>query len=399
MSLVDLELQHSSGVYRKRDRVLVRGQGAHVWDERGRRYIDCAAGIAVASVGHTHPRLVEAIARQAQTLMTCHETFPNDQRARFLERLAAVTPASINRFFLCNSGTEAVEAAIKFARLSTRRPGIVACARAFHGRTLGALSATHNPKYREPFQPLVPGFTHVRFNDVSQLRSAVCSDTAAVIVEIVQGEGGVHVATPEFLHAAREACDERNALVIVDEVQTGFGRTGRWFACEHARLEPDLLCLGKAIAGGVPMGAVGIGPRVGALTPGCHGSTFGGSPLACAAGRATLEIIAEERLVERSARLGDHLRRRLESIPSRLIRGVRSMGLMVGVELRMRAAAVVTALLDRGVLALTAGSTVLRLVPPLVIEESDLDQVVDALASVLEEKQRATEVVSVPSPQ
>lgn len=385
MDIFERENQFTSGVYGKRDVALVRGEGALVWDVNGRAYIDCVAGISVANVGHSHPAVAAAVAAQAGTLITCSEIFYNDRRAQVLERLAQVTPDGIARFFLCNSGTEAIEGCIKFARLSTGRPGIIATMRGFHGRTLGSLSATHKKQYRTPFMPLVPGFSHVPFGNLTRMRQAITADTAAVLLEIVQGEGGVRPGEAAYFQAIRQLCDERGALLIVDEVQTGFGRTGEWFACDHAAIVPDLLAMGKAIAGGVPMGAIGIGPRVKGLGPGMHGSTFGGNPLACAAALATLQVIEDEDLVARAAENGRYLITRLQAIDSPLIRDVRGLGLMVGVELRARAMPLVEALMARGVLTLTAGSTVLRLLPPLVISRAQLDAVVTAVADALRE--------------
>lgn len=378
-----MERAHTSGVYGKRDLVITRGRGARLWDDRGREYIDCTAGIGVANVGHCCPAVAAAVARQAQQLLTCHEMFYNDRRAALLAKLASVLPDGLERLFLCNSGAEAVEGAIKFARLSTGRGGVVAAMQGFHGRTLGALSATHKPRYRRPFGPLVPDFSHVPFGDFSRLEAAVTGETAAVLVEIVQGEGGVRVGSADYFQAVRRLCDEQGALLIVDEVQTGFGRTGRWFACEHMGVTPDLMALGKGIAGGVPMGAAAIGPRVTGLAPGLHGSTFGGNPLACAAALATLQVMEEEGLVARAAELGPSLIGRLQAIRSPLIRQVRGLGLMVGVELKVRAMPLIRALTERGVLALTAGPTVLRLLPPLVISRDELDVVVGAIEDAL----------------
>lgn len=385
MDTITLENEFTSGVYGKREIAIARGRGATVWDGDGRAYIDCAAGTAVANVGHCHPAVVDAITWQAQRLITCQEMFYNDERARFMGRLAAILPGDLNRVFLCNSGAEAVEAALKFARLSTGRTEVAAMMRGFHGRSFGALSATHKPEYREPFQPLVPGFCHVPFGNVARLDTAVTGQTAAVILEIVQGEGGVRLADPAFFQAARRLCDERGTLLIVDEVQTGYGRTGALFACEQVGITPDLICLGKAMAGGLPMGAVGIGGRVQNLAPGVHGSTFGGNPLACAAANAVLDVMEQEGLHGRAAELGLYLRERLQAIPSPFIREVRGLGLLVGVELKIRAMEVVRGLMECGVLALTAGSTVLRLTPPLVITKEEIDQVIDAIAGVLAE--------------
>ena len=363
----------------------MRGAGATVWDENGRSLIDCVAGIGVANVGHCHPTVANAIAQQAQTLITAPEMVYNDQRAQLLTRLANSLPGDLNRLFLCNSGTEAVEGAIKFARLSTGRTEVIATMRGFHGRSLGSLSATFNKKYRQPFMPLVPGFGHVPYGNIAKMEAAITENTAAIILEIVQGEGGVRVGDPEYLQAVRQLCSERGVLLIVDEVQTGYGRTGTMFACEYAGIEPDLICLGKAIAGGVPMGAIGISDKVQNIKPGVHGSTFGGNALACAAALAVLDVYEEEQLAARSKELGAYFQERLQEINSPLIREVRGLGLMIGVELKIRAMGVVRGLMDRGVLSLTAGPTVLRLLPPLVISKEEIDTVVDAITAVLVE--------------
>jgi acetylornithine/LysW-gamma-L-lysine aminotransferase len=383
--IIDLEQTYTSGVYPKRPIALVRGRGARVWDADGREYIDCAAGHGVANVGHCHPAVTAAIQQQAEALITAPEAFYNDRRAALLEALAARTPGGLSRMFLCNSGAEAVEGAIKAARLFTGRAGIVAAKGGFHGRTLGALSATWNRAYREPFEPLVPGFSHLPFGDLDALDGAVTDQTAAVLVEIVQGEGGVRPGSSAYFAMLRALCEARGALLIVDEVQTGLGRTGRWFACEHVGVEPDIMCLGKALGGGVPMGAVVWRSRLGQLPAGSHGSTFGGGPLACAAGLAVLRVLDEEHLSERAAGLGDWLLSELRAMESPLIREVRGMGLMVGLDLRVRVTPVLKALMARGVLALPAGPTVLRLLPPLVISEADLERVISIIEEVLDE--------------
>ncbi len=379
-----LEARYTSGLYAKRPLTIVRGQGAQVWDDQGRAYIDCVAGHGVANIGHSHPKVVEALHAQAERIITCPEMFYNDTRARLLERLGTLVPG-MERVFLCNSGTEAVEAAIKFARFSTGRPGIVAAMRGFHGRTLGSLSATWNKKYRAPFQPLVPEFSHVPYNKPEALRAAVTENTAAVLLEAVQGEGGIHPATPEFLQAAEAVCRERGALLIIDEIQSGMGRTGKMFAFQHTEVQPDLVTMAKGIAGGVPMGAVLIGERVAPLKPGIHGTTFGGNPLAAAASLATLEVLAEERLPERAAEMGAYFLERLRAIESPLIREVRGQGLMIGVELKRKVAPVIQALMAHGVLALPAGMTVVRFLPPLVITQTQIDAVVTAFEAALEE--------------
>jgi len=382
-SVHTIEQTHTSGVYPKRDLAIVRGEGAYLWDDRGRRYIDCVGGQGAANLGHSHPAIAEAIARQARTLISCPEIFYNDVRARYLAELTAVAPGELNRAFLSNSGAEAIEAALKFARISTGRREIVAAMRGFHGRTMGALSATWNKKYRGPFLPLVPDFIHIPYNNIEALTRAVSDATAAVLLEPVQGEGGVRPADPAFLQAARELCDERGALLILDEIQTGFGRTGRLFALEHYGVNPDILVLAKSIAGGAPMGATLLGPRVGELPRMVHGSTFGGNPLAAAAARAALQVMQEEGLPERAERLGRQVMERLRAMDAPLIREVRGLGLMIGIELKIKVGPVLRALQERGVLALPAGATVLRLLPPLVIEQEDMEQVVDAIEEVL----------------
>jgi acetylornithine/LysW-gamma-L-lysine aminotransferase len=383
MMIQDIEAQHTSGVYTKRPIAIVRGEGARVWDSDGKEYIDCVGGQGAANLGHANPMIAEAIAQQARTLISCPEMFYNDRRAELLAQLARIAPRGLTRAFLCNSGSEAIEAAIKFARYSTRRTEIIAAMRGFHGRTFGALSATWEKKYREPFEPLLPGFQHIPYNDVDALEQAVTDRAAALLLEVVQGEGGVRPGAREFLCAAQRLCHERGALLIIDEVQTGFGRTGRWFAVEHHGLEPDLLCLAKSMAGGAPMGATLIGPRVTELAPQIHGSTFGGNPLACAAALAAIEFVEAECLPQRAAELGAWFIDELRRIDAPVMREVRGLGLMVGVELRQKVTPYLQALMERGVLALPAGLTVMRFLPPLVVTKDDLAYVVKAVGEVL----------------
>lgn len=386
ITTIDLENTYGSGVYSKRPVAIVRGRGASLWDSEGREYIDCTAGYGIANIGHARSEVASAIATQAQRLITCPEIVYNDVRATLLERLAHLTPPGLSHIFLCNSGTEAVEGALKFARIATGRAGIVATLRSFHGRTMGALSTTWEPHYRQPFAPLVPGISHIRYNDLAAAEIAINEQTAAVIIELVQGEGGVHVATNEYVRGLASLCRERGALLIVDEVQTGFGRTGHLFACNHYDLQPDILCLAKSIAGGIPMGAVCLGPRVmksGNITSGIHGSSFGGNPLACAAALATLDILEREALPERAVALGARALERLRAIHSPLIREVRGRGLLLGIELSRRAQPYLEALLEQGILALPAGPNVIRLLPPLVITEAQLERVLDVIENVL----------------
>jgi acetylornithine/LysW-gamma-L-lysine aminotransferase len=377
----EIEDQYTSGLYTKRPLVIVRGKGARLWDAEGSEYIDCVGGQGAANIGHGNAQVAQAIAEQAATLVSCPEMFYNDRRAALEQKLC--TLAGFPRVFLCNSGTEAIEAALKFARSSTGRTGIIATMRGFHGRTMGALSATWEKKYREPFEPLVPGFTHVPYNNLDALSAAVNDSTAAVILEVVQGEGGVTPGTADYLRGAEALCHERGALLIMDEVQTGFGRTGKMFAFQHYDLHPDLLCVAKSIAGGLPMGAVLIAESAGKLPPSSHGSTFGGNPLACAAALAAIHVLESEHLPERSAELGAWFLGQLQTVKSPLIREVRGLGLMCGIELKQKVTPYLQSLMAKGVLALPAGLTVLRFLPPLVIEQADLVQVVQAVQEVL----------------
>lgn len=383
-TIQEREDRHSTGVYAKRGLTIVRGEGAHLWDEDGKEYIDCAAGQGVANIGHANPIVAEAIAAQARTLITCPELFYNNRRAELLEKLATLTPPGLDRLFLCNSGAEANEGAIKFARMSTGKPTIVATMRGFHGRTLGALAATWDPRYREHFGPLPGGFRHVAYDKLDALDEAVDDDTAAVLIEIVQGEGGVRPASADYLHGVQELCRQRKVLLIVDEVQTGFGRTGKFFACEHYDLQPDILTMAKAMAGGVPMGALALGERVQNIQKGTHSSTFGGNPLACAAALATLDVLQAQRLPDYAAEVGAYFKERLQAINAAHMREVRGLGLMLGVELKGKVAPYLRALMERGVIALAAGTTVLRFLPPLVITTHDIDTVVTRVAEVLE---------------
>jgi acetylornithine/LysW-gamma-L-lysine aminotransferase len=382
--IIALEDRHNSGVYAKQPLVLVRGKGARLWDVVGREYIDCVGGHGVMNIGHANPAVIRAVNEQVQRLVSCPNGFYNDQRARLLAELARIAPPGLERAFLCNSGAEAVEAAIKLARLSTGRTKVVAAMRGFHGRTFGALSASWRKEYRQPFEPLLPGFVFVPYNRLERMRQVVDEETSAVILEVVQGEGGVIMGDGPYLRGVQELCRQRGALFIVDEVQTGFGRTGRMFACSHYDLRPDLMCVAKAMAGGLPMGAVLIGSRLGDLPKKVHGSTFGGNPLVCAAALATIAYIEREKLPQRAAELGKRLIDGLRAIPSPRVREVRGLGLMVGMELKGKAAPYLAALAERGVLALTAGATVMRFLPPLVISAQDIDAVVARVADVLE---------------
>ena len=381
-----------ASVYWKRPLIITHGKGSSLYDAGGKEYIDCTGNYGVAITGHCHPRVVDAIKAQSERLLSCHGTFYNETRSEFLEKLISLAPRGIDRAFLSNSGTESVEFALKLARKSTGKTGIVAMMGAFHGKTLGALSATWNKKYRVPFEPLVPGFKHVPFNRIERVEKAIDDNTAAVITEPIQGESGIHVASDDFLPALRELCNDKDVLLIVDEIQTGLGRTGKMFACEHWGIQPDILCIAKAIASGLPMGVTMAREEVmSSLGIGEHSSTFGGGPVACAAASATLDVLMEERLPDRAAELGKYFMKELKALEEkyRVVKEARGLGLMVGVELRFDILNILLGGQERGVLFLDAGRTVMRFLPPLVIEKFHLEKVVSVLDEVLEEEERA----------
>jgi acetylornithine/LysW-gamma-L-lysine aminotransferase len=377
-------LEHDYGILlqAKRDLVAVRGKGACLYDEADREYLDFAAGIAVASLGHCHPKLVAAIQQQAETLITCPNIMYNDVRSQLLKKLVEVTPSTLTRAYLANSGAETIEAALKFARLHTARTNFVSAMRGFHGRTMGAVSATYTPKYREAFQPLIPGFDYVPYNKIEKLDAVVNDNTAAVLLELVQGEGGVNPIKAEYIAAVRKICSERGALLIIDEIQTGFCRTGKFFACEHFDLQPDILCVAKAMAGGVPIGATMISDAI-KIEPGMHGTTFGGNPLACAAALAAIDVYQSDNLAQRAADLGAYFETELKIEDLSQVRALRRMGLMIGIELKQKVQDTLAKLLDAGIIALPAGPNVIRMLPPLIVEKSQIDRVVVVLRELL----------------
>lgn len=371
---------------RRGETVMVRGEGSWLFDTAGKRYLDLTAAQGVAMLGHCHPKLSAALAAQAHQLIALPNFLYNDTRARFANELAKVLPAHLQHVFLANSGAEAVDGAIKFARLTTGRTGLVATMRGFHGRTIGAVSVTWEPKYRKPFEPLLD-VTHVPYNNLAKLADAVTEQTAMVILEVVQGEGGVNMGDGDYLRGAQALCRERGALLVLDEIQTGFGRTGKWFGHQHFDLHPDIICMAKGIGGGFPMGALAYTDQVNAaLSPGAHGSTFGGSPIACAAGLAALQIYHEEGLIERSAQMGAHLLNRLQATIGdyEVVRELRGLGMMIAVELREKVGPYLKTLMEEhGVIALPAGTNVLRLLPPLTLSEEEIEIGVAAIAAAL----------------
>jgi len=377
-----LQQQYELGIYPMRDVVLVKGKGARLWDDKGKEYIDMASGISVANVGHANEKVVEAISKQAATLITCANTFYNDTKALFLEKLFSITPKNFTKAFLTNSGAEAMEAAIKFARAVTKKTKFISAMKGFHGRTYGALSATYKKEYREIFEPVVPGFSFVPYNNYEKLAETVDDDTAGIILELIQGEGGINIGQKEYFQKVRELCDEKGILLIIDEIQTGFCRTGKMFAIEHYGIEADMMTLAKSIAGGFPMGVLLCNSKI-EIEKGKHGSTFGGNPLACAAGIASIDFMLENKLWEQAEAKGKYFKEKLEKYTLTKVREIRQIGLMIGIEMKDKSQPVIIELLEKGIVSLPAGTTVLRLLPPLVISNEDLDKVIEILVDIL----------------
>jgi LysW-gamma-L-lysine/LysW-L-ornithine aminotransferase len=378
-----LENEHQPPLYAKREIALVRGEGAYLFDSDGQRYLDAMSNYGVAILGHADPEYAAALSEQLHTLATGHQSFYSDVRAELLREIAAIAPAGLTRYFLSNSGAEAIEAAIKFARVATGRPNLVAAKRGYHGRTLGALAATADQKYRAPFEPLAPSATHVSFNDADALAAAVDDQTAAILLEPIQGEGGIWPASTMFMEAARDIATARGALLIVDEIQTGF-RTGTPWAIDDSGVVPDILVTAKALANGFPIGLTMFTEAISAAIPaGAHGTTFGASPLACRAAIATLRALRERDLYVRSAAVGAELMERLTDIGSPKVRQVRGRGMMIGVELKERVTPTLRALQERGVLVLSAGPTTFRLLPPLIWEQQQVDEFMAVVEATL----------------
>lgn len=384
--ILERDAQHHTGLWHP-DIVFTHGDGVKLYDAEGNEYLDCMAGIAVASIGHGNKRLARAITEQAEKLIIVSQAHSNDTRVRFYEKLFAAVPESLGltRVFMANSGSEVNEAALKWARVATGRGGFVAAKRGFSGRTLGVLGLTWEPKYREPFEPLPYETTFIGFNKLDELDAAITAETAAVFLEPVQGEGGMHPADPAFLQAARDLTRERGALLIIDEVQSGVGRTGKFLATEHYGIAPDMVTLAKGLGGGVPIGALLMTDEVAAKMPaGGHGTTFGGNALASAAAVAVLEELEERDLIQNAAEVGRYFQEKLRALNAPQIRSVRGLGLMIGVEFRGKVAPIVSGLRDAGVLVINAGATVIRFVPPLIITKEEVDEVVRRLKGVLE---------------
>ncbi|MCD6563200.1 MAG: acetylornithine/succinylornithine family transaminase [Thermoproteales archaeon] len=382
--MMEIEEKYSAGIYSKRPIIIVKGKGSRVWDIEGREYIDCVGGFGVAIVGHSNEKVVETICEQAKQIIVCPTVFYNDKRAELLRLVAEITPKELSKTFLSNSGTEAVECALKIARKYTGKKEFIAMKRAFHGRTMGSLSATWKKKYKKNFEPLVPGFKHATFNNLDSVQDLITNNTAAIIVEPVQGEGGVYVADYDFIKGLRDIADDKDILLIFDEIQTGFGRTGKMFALEHYNVTPDILCIGKGMAGGLPIGATVAKPEIfESLDKGEHGSTFGGNPVVAAAAIAAIKYIINNKLPEHAKIKGEYLLDKLRRIESNVIREVRGIGLMIGIELRFPVKKYILEALKKGVLIHSSGISTLRMLPPLIITYKEIDMVIEVLEEVL----------------
>jgi len=380
-----------ANVYAKRPVVIVKGRGDLLWDQDGKEYIDCTGSYGSCIVGYCHPRVVQAIKDQSEKLTSCHGFMYNDSRSELLQKITRIVPKSLQRVFLSNSGAEAVECALKLARKFTGKKEIIAMMGAYHGKTFGALSATWDKKYRDPYAPLLPGIRHVPFGNVDKVAESISAETAAVIVEPIQGESGIKVPPEGFLKELRERCDEKDALLILDEIQTGFGRTGTLFAFEHEGIVPDITCLAKGVAGGIPIGlTLSKNEIMSSLKVGEHSTTYGGNPLACAAAAATIDVLEQENLTERARAEGQYFISKLKDLQDqhRIMREVRGRGLMIGVEARFEVLGLILGSLKKGVLLLDAGRNVLRFLPPLVITRQHIDRTIEVLDEVIGEKER-----------
>jgi acetylornithine/LysW-gamma-L-lysine aminotransferase len=393
--IIDAESLYLANVFSKKPLVFTNGKGTLLWDINGKEYIDCASSYGVAALGHCHPKIVAAIKEQAERLITLHSCYYNDKRADFVQKLINITPKGLDKAFLSNSGAESVECAIKLARKATGKTEIIGVMGAYHGKTMGALSLTWDKKYREPFMPLISDIKHVAPDNPDKIREAITDKTAAVLIEPIRGEGGIRVPPDTYLQQIREICNEKNVLLIFDEVQTSFGRTGKLFCCQNWNVTPDIMCLAKPFAGGLPIGiTVAREDIMSAFKIGEHSTTFSGSPLVCAAGCAALDVLIEENLADKAAINGKYFKAQLEEIASKhkIVKEVRGLGLMLGMELRYDVYGVIMKALSKGVLIIDAGKTVIRMLPPLVISKEQIDKVVKVLDEVLgeEENERAS---------
>jgi LysW-gamma-L-lysine/LysW-L-ornithine aminotransferase len=387
------EDRYLAALYQRFPVNIARGKGTRVWDNEGKEYIDCMGGYGVALVGHCNDRVVNALKKQAELLITAHMSTYNDTRLRFMEKMASAAPTSLNKMFFTNSGAESVEAALKFSRKYTGRHGVIAMNGSYHGKTFGALSVTFNEKYRKSFMPLLDGVRFVPYSDPSMLEDMIDDTIGSVILEPIQGETGIIVPPNDLLPKIREICDRRNLVLIFDEIQSGLGRTGKMWAGENWNTTPDIMCLAKGIAGGIPMGLVLAKEKImSSMKLGEHSSTFAGSPIACAAATATMDALIDDNLIENAAKMGVLFREGLSRLKERhkIIRQVRGIGMMLGIELRFDVKDILFDGIRHGLLILYSGRNILRLLPPLVMDEITVSRVVDIIDTLLtsEEKRK-----------
>ncbi len=380
------EDQYLGNLYQRFPVTIEKGLGSHVWDINDKEYIDCMGGYGVALVGHRNERVVNAIKAQIGRILTVHSSFYNKTREEFLENLIKVAPKGLSQVHLNNSGAESIEAAIKFARKFSGKKGMVAMKGSYHGKSMGALSLTFNPKYRESFQPLVEKVSFSSYGNIDELRATVDKDTAFIILEPIQGESGIHIPPDGFLQDVRKLCDENKILLIFDEIQSGLGRTGSMWASNHWETVPDIMCVAKGIAGGVPMGVTLVRPDIlSVMKKGEHSSTFGGNPLSCAAGTATIQALTQDGLIQNAKNMGQKFRQGLNDLKSKhkIIREVRGKGLMIGVELKFEVKDILMDGIKNGLLLLYSGRNILRFLPPLVISETDIAKTLKILDELL----------------
>jgi acetylornithine/LysW-gamma-L-lysine aminotransferase len=390
------EDQYLANLYQRFPINIELGKDAYIWDTSGKEYVDCMGGYGVALVGHCNNRIVKAVKDQAEKLIICHMSAYNDTRLRFLQKLSRLAPEGLNKTFFSNSGAEAVEAALKFSRKYSGKPGIIAMNGAYHGKTFGALSITHNEKYRRSFMPLLSGVKFVPYNDSSKLEGAIDDNTGTVILEPIQGETGIIVPPDGLIQRIREICNRRKLVLIFDEIQTGLGRTGKMWAGQNWGTTPDIMCLAKGIAGGVPMGLTLVKPEImEAMKVGEHSSTFAGSPLACAAGIATLDALVEDKLVENASSTGKYFKNGLLALGDRhkIIREVRGLGMMLAVELRFDVRDILLDGIRNGLLMLYSGRNIIRLLPPLVIDEKTVARALEIMDHLFTKEEQRRNVI------
>jgi acetylornithine/LysW-gamma-L-lysine aminotransferase len=370
-----MQKDYIAPTYGSRQVTLVRGKGVYLYDDKGKRYIDCFSNYGVNILGHSVPEINNAVFAQLNTLGNLHGSFPNDKRSMFAKKIIEVT--KMDKVFFCNSGAEAVEAAIKFARLATGKKEMLSAKMGYHGKTMGALSLTKTlPKYNEPFMPLLEPVKSFSYDDIDSLKEVISKETAAVFLEPIQGEGGIRLPHQDYFKEVKKICEENGALLVIDEIQSGMGRTGKLFAIEHYGIRPDIMCLAKGLAGGMPIGATLLTEEVSSkLFSGCHTNTFGGNPTVCAAGLAVFDYIEKHDLLYNAAEVGKYFIEKLSEIKSPIIREVRGKGLMIAIELKVKASDYTKKLQDNGVIVIPTGATVLRLLPPIIFTKKNVDEV------------------------